>query len=221
MITVVIPVGPKESHQRWLDKALDSVFNQTLPPTEILLVNDMAVVDLPKNNPIPIRMWFAPWRLGVAHAFNMGVSLAKTECVFLLGSDDTLEPTCLEECYNMWETYTPHENVYYWVGVRYMDTGEEQQLPCNAAMVTKSLWRRCGGFPVEATTAPDAALISIMLVHGEAGILRQVNANKPLYNYRRHSETDTVEHGEWWDTIIKGRDLLTKNWQPPQWGRYE
>lgn len=158
-----------------------------------------------------------PWRLGVGHAFNFGVAMSPTECVFMLGSDDTLEPDCLEKC--MAEYGRRREPLgYYWVPIRYMDTGEEQALPCNAAMVTKSLWKHNGGFPVEAVTAPDAALLSIMLGTKRAGWTFQVG-ERPLYNYRRHPGTDTARHGAW-DGIRQAiRDRVTAEWEPPTWTR--
>lgn len=166
---------------------------------------------------IPITIYRAPWRLGVATAFNFGVALSPTDCVFMLGSDDYLEPECLETC--LWAFERDNETrwlSYYWVPVHYLDERPEpdQFLPCNAAMVTKQFWRYVGGFPYEAFTAPDAALVSIMLSHGEkAGYLKQVGT-KPLYNYRPHDGTDTAKRGAWQGIILGIRHLVSQEWKP-------
>ncbi len=220
-VTVVIPVGPYAANKRWLEDCLESVRAQTYPAAEVLLIDDMAGL-----NPGPlgggVSVWRAPWRLGIATAFNMGVSLARHECVFLLGSDDWLEPACLEECVKAYESSKHPDETYFFVGVRYSDGREDQFLPCNAAMVSKSLWRHTGGFPIEAASgAPDAALISIMLHKPEAGRAVGVCQDRPLYNYRVHDETDTAQRAKWQGVILATRGLLTQSWSQPVWGRYE
>lgn len=229
-ITVAIPVGPFEPNQRWLDECLESVETQTRQPDEILLIDDMAdleVTELRRHWVNPIRIWRAPWRLGVAHAFNAGVALSRGDAVFMLGSDDTLAPDCLAECERAWERDREDGNDprtgYFWVGVHYLDDREDpdQFLPCNAAMVSRALWEQCGGFPIEtAMGAPDSALVSIMMVHPEAGRLVTVNRGRTLYNYRPHGETDTAGRSPWQGAILQARDILTKDWKVPDWGRF-
>lgn len=217
-------MGPYPENVKWLAECIESVRQQTFHPVCIVIINDMCnpakidhALNTDNDDPMIFRVHKYPWRLGVAHAFNFGVMVAPTECVFMLGSDDTLEPDCLERCMEAYDAEKEFPG-YYWVPVRYMDDGLVQALPCNAAMVTKSLWKRTGGFPVEAVTAPDAALVSIMLRHPEAGTLIKVG-DKPLYNYRRHPGTDTARHGAWLDITTRTRDLLTQEWKTPQWTR--
>jgi len=163
-------------------------------------------------------VWKSPWYLGVAHAFNIGVAVAPTELVFMLGSDDWLEPTCIEDCVKEFQARSGDPYGYYYVGVRYSDTGETQELACNAAMVTKSLWRRTGGFPIQsASGAPDAALLSIIIGnYPRAGRHWPVADGKPLYNYRRHVEADTASKASWQRVILETRDLVTREWVPRQ-----
>lgn len=223
-ITVVIPVGPLPEHKQWLVQALESVALQTYPPDQILLIDDMA--GLPPNiaypSMIPIDIWRSPWRLGVGHAFNFGVALSTNDLVFMMGADDLLHPQCLEQCVKAYQDDDGDQSLgYYWVGVQYLATGVGQQLPCNAAMVSKQLWRRSGGFPVESVTAPDAAFVSMSMVHPQVARMVAVNKDIPLYYYRDHPHTDTHLHGPWYEVIIKTRDLLTRNWQSPEWGRQD
>ncbi len=215
-VTVAIPVGPNPNACRWLDDALASVDNQT-ETADILVISDMHDECSTINS--DVRVWRAPWRLGVAHAFNFGVALAKTELVIMLGADDTLEPTAVERALEAWDTHGI--DAYYYFGVRYMDTGEEQTLPCGEAMVSKGLWRKTGGFPVESEVgACDAAFISILMVH-HPELLVPIAKGAPLVNYRRHEDTDTASRGDWQGPILMSRHILTKNWTKPNWGRYE
>lgn len=193
----------------------------------VVIVDDMANVSekfiAELLSPIKVRFCFPLWRLGVASAFNFGVAVAPTELSFMLGSDDTLDPECLERCAYAYERAERPELSYFWVGVRYMH-GEypDQYLPCHAAMVSKSLWKHTGGLPLEsAVGACDAALISIMMGNAPyAGDLVCVNGDKPLYNYRVHDDTDTASRARWQGIIIESRNILTDDWKPPVWGRY-
>lgn len=220
-MTVVIPVGPSLNACRWIGETLESVADQT-EDVNILLIDDMHGIREHKcvssYQVADSSIWKAPWRLGVAHAFNFGVALAPTELVIMLGADDTLEPTAAAHALRAWDQHGI--DAYYYFGVRYMDTGEEQTLACGEAMVSKGLWRKTGGFPVESEVgACDAALISIMMVHFPE-LLVPIANGKPLVNYRRHADTDTASRGEWQGPILIARHLLTKNFVKPDWGRY-
>lgn len=232
-ITVVIPVGPEADACRWLDEAIASVRAQTHKDYQILLIDDMHNLphvwnkhgDVYPKAPFhgdDIELWQAPWRLGVAHAFNAGVGLSTTECVLLLGADDTLDPEALEACAREYERTAANQrgSSYFALSVRYMDTDEVQTIPCGAAMVTKSLWRTTGGFaPETASGASDAALISTFW--NRSDVMQLVPVGRPgLYNYRRHDRTDTASRGPWQGVILSTRDILTQLWEPPKWGRY-
>lgn len=215
-ITVAIPVGPYPANQRWLDECLDSVEEQSERPDEIMLIDDMAALDMDSRNG-KYRIWNSPWRLGVGAAFNIGVALARNECVFMLGSDDRMLPNCLAQCRMAYEREKGRDG-YYFVGVRYMDDREDQNVPCNEAMVTQGLWRETGGFwPESGVGACDAALISTMMVHMPDKIIK-VGENA-LVEYRPHAETDTAGRTPWQGAILQTRDLLTSTWVKPEWGR--
>ena len=102
----------------------------------------------------------------------------------------------------------------------------------NAAMVTKTLWRNCGGFPLASTlAAPDAALHQVFADHPEAGKVIMIGDN-PLYHYRYHKESATallrdelpkIGHlelnGEPLSLLDLVRKLSSEFWCPPAWGR--
>src|SRR3972149_1200671 len=101
-VTVAIPVGPSEANVRWLDEAVASVREQTYDgPIQVLLVDDMQ--GLPYTH--GVTTWHAPWHLGVATAFNIGVAVAEYDLVFMLGSDDRLLPQCLARCVEAFEAH--------------------------------------------------------------------------------------------------------------------
>lgn len=232
LVTVGIPVGPSASACAWLGEALASVHAQTVH-AEVLLVDDMHGLPWqPLGSPETsqygvydkdqsVHVWRAPWRLGVAHAFNACVSLSRTPLTIMMGADDLLERDCVEQVVNAYMS-TPLELrslTYFSLPLRYMDTGEVQYEPCNAAAVTRELWQLTGGFPVEsASGAPDAAFLS-MIWNSDYFRIRSV-AQHPLYHYRRHDATDTAGRGPWQGVILETRNLLTAQFSKPRWGRY-
>ena len=213
MITVVIPVGPYPSNVRWLDEAIGSVADQLGYGDELLLVDDYARLKGFSN----FRIVRNPWRLGLVASFNIGIMSAINERVIMMGSDDKLLPNAIACCKATWDKYTNFHG-YYYMKVVY-DNGEQQNLPCHAAMVTKSLWKHTGGFaPEMAIGAVDSMFISILLgAKGAAGKLIEVESPGPLYWVRRHAEQDTAQRGEYQGPIFTIRDSLTRNWVKPTW----
>jgi Glycosyltransferases involved in cell wall biogenesis len=225
MISVVMPIGPSRRAGDYFEEALRSLMVQTLQPASLVIVDDMSYGRESRLGSVPFHVDVITnrWRLGIPNSFNVGVASARTECVLMMGADDTLEPTCLEECWQAYEESTHKSNTYFWLGVRYSDGREDQYLPCNAAMVTKSLWINTGGFPIEsASGACDAAFINIILTHPHLFGFHCVNPMRPLYNYRVHDLTDTsLRDRRWQPIILETRSLVSELWTPPEWGRYE
>jgi glycosyltransferase involved in cell wall biosynthesis len=224
MITVVIPVGPDPIYRKYLPDAIGSVVTQTCPPTELLFIDDQARLPVGPDKlatehgrVIDRRVWRTPWLSGVAHSFNFGVALAKNDLVFMMGSDDRMEPHCLEDCLAAYEVSGKRPG-YYWVDVQYSD-GEQQALACNAAMVHKAMWRSSGGFPVEsAVGAGDTMLVSILMTHPDAGAMFHVESKTPPYWYRRHDQTYSRTRGSKFGGIHGPvRDKVMELWQRPTW----
>lgn len=226
-ITVVVPVGPFAHNRRWLDETLESIWQQTVAPSEVLLIDDMAGLDSEAiadqiDEETQLYHWRAPWHIGVPTALNFGVSLASNERVLFVGSDDRLGPGCIEACEATWQRRKEPLG-YYWLDVEYQNDGERQSIACGAAMVTKALWQHTGGFPLEGVIgAPDAALLSIMIAaKGAAGELIRVETATPQYFHRRHTDADTdYRQRHFGGVILPIRDTLTKIWRKPEWGRF-
>lgn len=223
MITIAIPVGPHPVYKRYMQECLDSLKAQTVPFTEVLLIDDMANLKawgLDFGN-LPVRIHENPWLCGCAHSLNFGVSLAKNDLVMFLSSDDVARPWLCEDLTRAWNKHQ-HILGYYHCDVEY-DNGETQGCACGAAMVHKALWRRCGGFPIESSVgACDSMLISLFLVHPhESGSMYRVESHHPPVWYRRHMESLTAKSGPMQNPIFHIRSYLPTVWTRPEWGRYE
>ena len=88
-------------------------------------------------------------------------------------------------------------------------------------MVSKQLWRHTGGYPMEAGGSPDSCFISILYGRPGSGNLYHVRQGVPLCNVRMHAAQDSATRGHWLGVIYTARDLLTRDWKAPNWGRYE
>lgn len=99
-ITAIIPLY---NGAAFIEEALRSIFDQTLPPSEIIVVNDgstddgagVAIVErLAKTH--PVTLIHKP-NGGQSSARNLGAQRAKTELFALLDQDDVWYPNHLEE----------------------------------------------------------------------------------------------------------------------------
>ena len=221
---VVIPVGPEEHHARWLGECLDSMAAQVRPPDHIVIVDDMHGLKASETcAPVGVRsieVWDAPWRLGVPHAFNIGLArafAAGCDLTLMMGADDVLSPDALSSLLATFEHQHGRDG-YYWQDVWY-STGEQQRLPCNAAAVTPGLWRQTGGFiPESAVGGCDATFVSMMLVH-HPDMLFHVEGGHLWH--RVHPDQETARQGGLNSARELTRDWHTANFRPPTWGRFQ
>ena len=143
-ISVVIPVGPLPRHTEHLRECLESVLSQVGQHDQILVLDN----GIGLRDPLQVSGWVGyhriPWAIGLASGYNYGIAVAKRELCFMLGSDDRLLPNCLERCREAFDR--EHSAIgWYYVGVEYSD-GRTQNTACMAAMVSKTLWHRVGGY---------------------------------------------------------------------------
>lgn len=99
LVSVVMPVYNTE---RFLRQAIDSVLNQTYQNIELIVVDDgskdnslQILTEYQKNDSRVCVIKQEP-NLGVAHARNKGIQLAKGEFIALLDSDDIWEETKID-----------------------------------------------------------------------------------------------------------------------------
>ena len=94
-VSVVIPTY---NRRHLLSKALDSVFKQTTPAKEVIVVDDGSTDDTLSELPrtYPEAIWLTQDNLGVSRARNHGIQEARGEWIAFLDSDDTWHPQKLE-----------------------------------------------------------------------------------------------------------------------------
>lgn len=101
-ISVIIPVYNTE---RYLDKCLTSVINQSFKDIEIILINDGSIDNSYKicqkyqKKDSRIRL-FNQENRGQGFARNFGIIQSKSDFIFFLDSDDFIEPDTIEQLYN-------------------------------------------------------------------------------------------------------------------------
>lgn len=233
-VGVVIPVGPREHHARYLAEAMASIESQTRPPDHVEIVDDMhgfAVagdalgVDLTERvlfSSLTAELYRPPWHLGVAGAFNHGVARAfdhGCDIAIMLGADDKLEAGLIERLVQKFESERKRDG-FYWFEVQY-ENGEQQRLPCNAAAVTPGFMRATGGLPIEASLGGmDAALISAMLVHDPESLIHVPGQFNSRVWVRQHAEQEGARLNKYGDAIVQVRNVFTATFERPQWGRY-
>lgn len=211
-VTILIPVGPQAVYLDYLPEALESVLKQTVQPAEILLVGDGVNIDVWAllervglrvwgdtftegihryrlvDSDLNVRFWRTAWNIGFAPAFNCGVGLAENDLIIYLAADDKLYPTAVEDCLATWEANN-HKDAWYSMTYQ-VEGGPMGDVPNNAAMITRDLWRWMGGYPPAAFAGPDALALSCLMVHASDRIIK-VTQGKPNYWVRQHPEQET------------------------------
>lgn len=220
-ISIVIPVGPCMRHRTHLPEMIRSIEEQTMRPGEVVFVDDGstamggdALPDLRVGN-VRVKLVRNRWNLGVTNSMNVGVSSSAFDLSIMACADDKLLPRCVELCWRAWER-SQVELGYYYLGVRY-STGQEQNVACGVAMVTRALWKYTGGFfPECAVGAGDHIWLSAMLGSQNRGVNRaQILrvSDEVLYWYRQDSNEATSRNI--WPAIEAVRDKYTETWIPP------
>src|SRR5262245_6079958 len=99
-VSVVIPVY---NHERFVGAAIESVLSQTVPPREVLCIEDGStdhspgvVESLATRHP-SVRFWSRPNR-GAPCTLNEGLREARGRYVAILNSDDVYHPERLQRC---------------------------------------------------------------------------------------------------------------------------
>lgn len=222
-ISVILPVGDPKIYGKYLEECIRSIAPQLAEDDELVVVCDGFdklrlskylgdYKDIAKDiGSYDSVVFEVPWRVGCAAAWNIGIGLADNELCLMMGSDDRLLEGALDA---VREAYQKRPDIYGFYNLPCVTSeGEEIGIHNNAAAVTRSLWDRIGGFPLEASLgAPDALVISIMLRHYKEH-LHQVS-NIPLYWVREHAEQDGKKmYDRWLTQTLEIRDKMTREWK--------
>jgi glycosyltransferase involved in cell wall biosynthesis len=197
MLSVCIPVGPYQHYKAFLKECLESVAAQTMPPHDVVIVDDMANVTpddllplIKEGDKVLENRYDGKFALKVLREgqngtvgilvrvwrspWRLGIPACANMGIALGGTELVFQLSCddklLPDCLEeCWKEWEHRKDPlgYYWVGVEY-STGEKQALPCGHALVPKALWRHTGGFAPElAVGACDPAFVSMMLYQKE------------------------------------------------------
>ena len=104
-VSVIIPLY---NHERYVLAALDSVFQQSVCPREVIVIDDGSSdqsFDLVKKkfgSQENLVMWTKP-NEGAHHTINAGIRKATSSNIAILNSDDIYEPERLEICLDLLE----------------------------------------------------------------------------------------------------------------------
>lgn len=97
----MVPVYAGEP--QWLDRAIESVFRQTMSDWELCAVDDASpsgaarsVLERAAARDSRLKVRFLPANLGIGWASNAALAMARGEFVAFLDDDDELHPRCLE-----------------------------------------------------------------------------------------------------------------------------
>jgi glycosyltransferase involved in cell wall biosynthesis len=100
-LSVVIP---SYNHERWIGAAVDSVRNQTLPASELVVVDDGSTDDslaVLADHRFPGMRVVRQRNRGAHLALNRAIALSKGDYIAILNSDDIFDPPRLEHAWGV------------------------------------------------------------------------------------------------------------------------
>lgn len=119
--SVLISVYYKE-HASYLDEALRSVFDQTIPASEVVLVKDgpltpelEQVISLYTERHSQLKVVALPENRGLGEALNKGLVQCSYDLVARMDSDDICKPNRFEKQLHVFENHPEYSVVGSWV----------------------------------------------------------------------------------------------------------
>ncbi|MBC7962537.1 MAG: glycosyltransferase [Steroidobacteraceae bacterium] len=216
-VSVVIPLY---NHERYIDATLDSVLAQTVPPTEIIVVDDgsqdnssQRVAARAAQDP-RIITWSHP-NQGAHYTINTALLRSSSKYIAILNSDDCYYPQRIEACLQALErdpgadavcsalTFLddngkPCRNKWYEESLAFYRQTNDLSLALingNFLMTTSNLFIRRSvfnevGYFANLRYAHDLDFFLRLIVHGRKITLLE----QPLLHYRTHA-TNTISEG--------------------------
>ena len=102
LISIVMPAYNAE---KYIDKSIESVLNQTYRNIELIIINDCSkdkteeIIEKYCKQDIRVRKYTNQINSGVSFSRNFGVEQANGEWIAFLDSDDMIHPQLLEALY--------------------------------------------------------------------------------------------------------------------------
>jgi len=138
-VSVIIPTF---NRVEYLPDALDSVYSQTHPVTEVIVVDDGSTDHtVEKLSPsYPSVQFLRQENQGVSSARNLGIAKASHPWIALLDSDDRWTPQKLERQINHLSQNPSLRAVHS--GEKWIRDGKEMNIPASLDKLKEGLWER-------------------------------------------------------------------------------
>lgn len=216
-VSVVIPLY---NHEKYITVALEGVFNQTVYPREIIVVDDgssdrsFQLVKEQFGNRENLIFWSKP-NLGAHHTINAGIHRSTSSYVAILNSDDIYEPDRLQICLQMLDQNKDAQiactgisfidglgkkvkNMWYEQALKYYQSSGDLAL----SLINGNFLMTTSNFVIRRSIFEKIGYFSnFRYVHDLDFLLRLLANNgkicinpKPLLRYRTHS-SNTISEG--------------------------
>lgn len=225
-ISVVIPTMNYNSE--YLLQCIQSIEQQKIPPSEIIIVNNSNNKINIKNNNSNIKIINTVNRAGASQARNIGATLSSCEYVAFLDDDDmwgsnyisemklnidAFNPDCLIARLDKYENsiIKPWRETNNNISIEHLLT-ENPGITGSTIVVKKSTFLEIGGFNVHLTTSEDKSLI-IELLKNKKKII-SVNKCQSIHrihnNYSRLTSYESMAIGLEKYIAEYGKDMNNK-----------
>ena len=222
-VPLVSFVIPCYRQAKFLGDAIDSVFGQTFPDFEVVVVDDGNVPSeteeiasvVGRYNSDDVRLIHLETNRGLATARNMGFRESHGQWVVPLDADDKIDKTWLEKCLSA-VRLDPNNFAYTDSILWWPDESREKMLesheydfnelltrvtwPCTI-LVSRRAWEQAGGYKPQMSTAGGWEDWEFAVAIGENGVCG-TRVPEPLFYYRQHSP-EQMRH-----TAEKNKTLL-------------
>jgi len=117
------------NHERFIEKSIDSILNQTYGNIELIVVDDNStdnsflIIKKKAESDCRIRIIKNDVNMGISETLNRGIDLAAGEYIMFSSSDDTLEPNLVYELVNTIE-HSISKKVVVWSDGTVIDSGD-------------------------------------------------------------------------------------------------
>lgn len=189
----------------FIEQAVNTALAQTLTNIEIILIDDGSnneTKEILKKLQSKFSNLITQDNLGQSAARNAGIKIAKGKYIFVLDSDDFVEPTFCAKAYTILTTNPEVKIVSCFANLIYEDKPVELYKPSGGtiekflfkngalgtSMFRKDDWNQVGGYDETMRKGWEDWEFFIRLLKGggEAFVI-----DEPLYNYRKRSRSTT------------------------------
>jgi glycosyltransferase involved in cell wall biosynthesis len=202
LISIIIPCY---NDAKYIKRCFDSALGQTYVNIEIIIVDDGSNIEtkavLNKLEDKFCKL-LTQENKGQSAARNAGIKIAKGDYVFVLDSDDYVEPTFCEKAYNLLYSNPEIKIVSCNANLIYDNQSTEIYKPeggtiekflfknavLGTSMFRKSDWENSGGYDESMRNGWEdwEFFIRLLKNSGEAIVI-----DEPLYNYRKRNHSTT------------------------------